>query len=118
MSPIYSFVQSFDISNPLITDLYTNLSISFFSTPFFQLLFCIVNFYCVCIFIGLSDALIEALSDRDASVRKTAASSLIEIGRHQLEISLKAGLDFLTKHPRVGVLNTCLHGQISICWCT
>ena len=72
----------------------------------------------MCIFIGLSDALIEALSDRDASVRKTAASSLIEIGRHQLEISLKAGLDFLTKHPRVCVFNTCLLGQIPVCWCT
>ena len=60
---------------------------------------CIPQFSCM--FAGLSDALIEALSDRDGAVRKAASASLIEIGRHQLDICLKAGLDFLTKHPRV-----------------
>lgn len=50
---------------------------------------------------GLADSLIEALNDRDETVRQTIVTSLVDMGRHKLDVILRSGHSFLIKHPKV-----------------
>ena len=70
-------------------------------------LMCSVRTY-VCMFAillstctGLADSLIEALNDRDETVRQTIVTSLVDMGRHKLDVILSSGHSFLIKHPKV-----------------
>ena len=50
---------------------------------------------------GLADSLIEALNDRDETVRQTIVTSLVDMGRHKLDVILSSGHSFLIKHPKL-----------------
>jgi len=56
-----------------------------------------------CLFIGLTEALVDSAADKDEDVRDNIAKSIVDIGRRKHGQVLEILHNYLSKRPKVGV---------------